>query len=220
MKTITETIQAKPWVGWILFFSTMLVVFGLGLFTYTIIERRTEAQFVFAMPTDIDPLEPRAEVWGRVFPRQFNTYQEMADTSFRSKHLGSQRRDLLEENPSLVILFAGYAFSRDYNLSRGHTYSVQDVHETLRTGAPMEAGDGPQPATCWTCKSPDVARLMKEHGPDGFYAKQLSDFGHEVVNPISCASCHDPDTMNLRITLPALAEAFERVGRDVHQATH
>ncbi len=220
MRSITETVQAKPWVGWLLFFGTMIAVFVMGMFTYTIVERRTEAQFMLSPPTDIDPLEPRPEVWGRTFPRQFNTYEQMADTSFRSKHLGSYRRDLLEENPRLVILFAGYAFSRDYNLARGHIYSVVDVQETLRTGAPMEKGDGPQPATCWTCKSPDVARLMHEHGPDGFYAKELSDFGHEVVNPISCASCHDPETMNLRITLPALAETFERTGRDVTKATH
>lgn len=220
MKTITETIQVKPWVGWVLFFGTMAVVFALGMFTYTIVERRTEAQFVLSPPVGIDPLEPRPEVWGRFFPRQFNTYEQMADTSFRSKHLGSQRRDLLEENPRLVILFAGYAFSRDYNTARGHIYSVVDVQETLRTGAPMEKGDGPQPATCWTCKSPDVARLMHEHGVDGFYAKNLSDFGHEVVNPISCASCHDPATMNLRITLPALAEAYQRQGRDIIRATH
>lgn len=220
MKTIAETIQQKPWIGWVLFLGTMAVVFLLGLFTYTIVERRTEAQFMMAPLTNIDSLEPRAEVWGRNFPRQFNTYEQMTDTSFRSKHLGSQRRDLLEENPRMVILFAGYAFSKDYNLARGHTYSVQDVRESLRTGAPMEAGEGPMPATCWTCKSPDVARLMHEYGPAGFYEQTLSDVGHEVVNPISCASCHDPETLNLRITLPALAETFERQGRDVTKATH
>ena len=220
MKTLAQSIQEKPWIGWALFFVTMAVVFVLGMFTYTIVERRTEAQFAYTLLTDVDSLEPRAEVWGRNFPRQFNTFEQMADTTFRSKHLGSQRRDLLEENPSLVILFAGYAFSRDYNLSRGHIYSVEDVRQTLRTGAPMEKGDGPMPATCWTCKSPDVARLMHEHGPDGFYEKKLSDFGHEVVNPITCASCHDPDTMNLRITLPALAETFQRIGKDVNKATH
>lgn len=220
MKTIAETIQERPWVGWALFFGTMAAVFLLGLFTYTIVERRTEAQFAYIPLTDIDPLEPRPEVWGRSFPRQFSTYRQMADATFRSKHLGSQRRDLLEENPRMVILFAGFPFATDYNLARGHIYSVEDVWRTLRTGAPMEEGEGPMPATCWTCKSPDVARLMHEHGPEEFYSRRMSDFGHEVVNPISCASCHDPHTMNLRITLPALAETFQRLGRDVHDATH
>ncbi len=220
MKTLAETVQERPWVGWILFLVTMIIVFTLGMFTYTVVERRTEAQFAYTLLTDVDPFEPRPEVWGKNFPRQFNTYEQMADTTFRSKYLGSQRRDLLEDNPSMVILFAGYAFSLDYNLSRGHIYSVEDVRQTLRTGAPMEKGDGPQPATCWTCKSPDVARLMHEYGSDGFYEKNLSDFGHEVVNPISCASCHDPETMNLRITLPALSETFQRKGMDITRATH
>jgi nitrite reductase (cytochrome c-552) len=220
MESLSKTIQRKPWIGWVLFFATLLVVFLLGMLTYTIVERRTEAQFAYTPLTDIDPLEPRAEVWGRSFPRQFNTYQQMADTSFKSKHLGSYRRDLLEENPRLVILFAGFGFARDYNLSRGHIYSVEDVQRSLRTGAPMEKGDGPMPATCWACKSPDVARIMHVEGVDEFYAQQLSDFGHEIVNPINCASCHDPATMNLRITQPALVETFQRLGRDINQASH
>lgn len=220
MKLIEELLQKRPWLCWLVFIAAMVGVFVLGMFTYTIVERRTEAKFAFAPDTSIDTLEPRSEVWGKSFARQFNTYEQQADTSFKSKYLGSQRRDLLAENPRLVILFAGYSFSKEYNLSRGHIYSIEDVQKTLRTGAPMEKVDGPQPATCWTCKSPDVARLMQEHGIDEFYAKKLSDFGHEVVNPIGCASCHDPATMNLRISLPALAETFKRLGKDVTASTH
>lgn len=40
------------------------------------------------------------------------------------------------EDPRLVILWAGYPFSRDYNKPRGHAFAVTDVRETLRTGAP------------------------------------------------------------------------------------
>lgn len=220
MKSIGNEIQRRPWLGWLLFFGTMIVVFLLGVLTYTIIENRTAGQFAFTSTTTLDPMDPRAEAWAKFFPRQFGTYSQMADTSFRSKHLGSQRRDLLDDNPRLVILFAGYGFSRDYNLSRGHFYSVQDVQETLRTGAPMNKGDGPMPATCWTCKSPDVIRLMDELTPEVFYSKQLSDFGEEVVNPINCATCHDTEDMSLHIPLPALAETFERMGRDITKATH
>lgn len=220
MSSISNSIQKRPWLGWLLFIGTMVVVFLLGVLTYTIIENRTAGQFAFVSSAQIDPLEPRAEAWGRFFPRQFNTYNQMADTTFRSKHLGSQRRDLLEDNPAFVILFAGFGFSRDYNLSRGHIYSVSDTRETLRTGAPTQAGDGPMPATCWTCKSPDVVRLMDEHGVAGFYAQKWSDFGHEVVNPINCATCHDSDDMSLAAPLPALTETFARLGRDISTASH
>lgn len=220
MKNISNTVSQKPWVAWVLFVVTLVFVFLLGLFTYTIIENRTEGQFAYVTTTDIDPLDPRAEAWGRYFPRQYNTYAQMADTTFRSKYLGSQRRDLLDESPSMVILFAGYGFSRDYNLARGHYYSVQDVQETLRTGAPMNPEDGPMPATCWTCKSPDVPRLMDEMGTSEFYASTLAEVGHEIHNPINCASCHDAEDMSLKIALPALAETFERMGRDVNNVSH
>jgi nitrite reductase (cytochrome c-552) len=110
-------------------------------------------------------------------------------------------------------MWAGYAFSRDYNQGRGHYYAVQDIRQTLRT-------DVPQPGTCWTCKSTDVPRVMNEIGVENFYAAKWSDLGHEIVNNIGCQDCHDPKTMNLRITRPALAEAFQRMGKDVNEATH
>ncbi len=220
MKTLGKRIEEKPWIGWVVFLITVVVVFLAGLFTYTIVERRTEAQFVFQPVKDLHPLEPRLEKWGEAFPRQFNTYNQMADTTFRSEFLGSTRMDLLEKYPGMVILFAGYAFSADYNLARGHYYSVTDIRETLRTGAPMEAGEGPMPATCWTCKSADVPRVMTEMGTDEYYAARWSDLGHEIVNPIGCVNCHDSETMNLRISQPALVEAFERRGQDVTEASH
>ncbi|SUG80140.1 cytochrome c552 [Salmonella enterica subsp. enterica] len=56
--------------------------------------------------------------------------------------MGKRRQNSLpvkmrwREDPRLVILWAGYPFSRDYNKPRGHAYAVTDVRETLRTGAP------------------------------------------------------------------------------------
>ncbi len=44
--------------------------------------------------------------------------------------------------------------------------------------------------------------------------------GRQIINPIGCQDCHDPKTMNLTITRPALAEAFERQGRNIENATH
>lgn len=220
MRPLRDRIAERPWLGWVLFIVSALVVVGVALITYSVTERRTEAQFAFRPIMDIDPLEPRPEVWGEAYPRQFGTYLQMADTSFRSKYYGSQRIDLLERNPRLAILFAGYGFAKNYNTARGHIYSVVDVRETLRTGAPVGDERGPQPATCWTCKSSDVPRLMRDMGPEHFYQHSWAQLGEEVVNPISCANCHDAQTMNLQITQPALIEAFERQGRSVQDATH
>lgn len=203
----------KPWVNWLIFLVTAAVVFVLGLFASSILERRTESKLYFQTVKAIPDWEPRNEVWGENFPREYETYASTLDTGFSSPHGGSANIDYLEKYPELVVLWAGYAFSREYNQGRGHYYAVKDIRETLRT-------DVPQPATCWTCKSPDVPRMMEEIGVAEFYKGKWSDLGHEIVNNIGCQDCHDPKTMNLRISRPALAEAYQRQGKDITKATH
>jgi len=220
MKSITELTEKKPALAWAIFFATIIVVFLLGLLASTIVERRAEAVFANAPLVNIGEFEPRNEIWGQNFPRQFQSYYGTADTSFRSKHGGNAMIDMLELEPQFVVLWAGYLFSRDYNQGRGHYYAIEDLYNTLRTGAPMTPDAGPQYSACWTCKSSDVPRLMNEYGTGGFYANTWANLGSEVVNPIGCADCHDPKTANLRITRPALIEAFERQGRDITKASY
>jgi nitrite reductase (cytochrome c-552) len=74
--------------------------------------------------------------------------------------------------------------------------------------------------TCWTCKSTDVPRVMNEIGVAEFYASTFMELGPEIQNHIGCQDCHEPNTMNLRITRPALVEAFARQGIDIENATH
>jgi nitrite reductase (cytochrome c-552) len=183
-------------------------------------DRRAEARFAYQPRVYIEGIEPRDSVWGMNYPRQYQSYLKTADTSFHSLYLTSGHKDVLANQPELVILWAGYGFSKDYNQPKGHAHSISDVHHTLRTGAPMQAGEGPMPSTCWTCKSPDVPRLMKELGVTEYYSKMVSDLGSEIINPIGCADCHNPATMNLTITRPALVEAYEAMGKDIGMASH
>lgn len=219
MKPLQQQIQQRPWLAWVLFLGTIASVFLVGLLTYTIVERRTEAQFVSAPRVPIHPLEPRPEVWGEAYPRQYDTYAQMADTNFVSQYGGARSIDALETNPRLAILFAGYGFAKNYRSPRAHAFAIEDVRQTLRTGAPMTPDEGPMPATCWTCKSSDTPRLFEALGTDAFYSQRWAAMGHEVVNPISCANCHDGTTMNLRINQPALVEAYQRLGRDVNASS-
>ncbi len=220
MKSITELVKEKPVWGWAIFIATVVVVFFLGLLASSILERRAESIFVYTPQVEHSQFEPRNEVWGQNFPRQYQSYLRTSDTTFRSKHQGSATIDLLEENPKMVVLWAGYAFSRDYKQSRGHYYAVNDVHHTLRIGAPVGDQKSIQPNTCWTCKSPDVPRLMNEMGVAEFYKGTLETKGHEVVNPIGCGDCHDAKTMNLRISRPGLIEAYQRMGSDITKSSH
>ncbi len=217
MQKISELITQKPWIGWLIFFATVVVVFFIGLFASSIVERRSEGMNTLQFLKPLADYEPRNEVWGENFPRQYETYLGTLDTTFESAHGGSVMHNYLEKYPELVVMWAGYAFSKDYNQGRGHAYAIKDIRNTLRTGG---VESSPQAATCWTCKSTDVPRLMKEVGVENFYKGKWIDKGSEIVNPIGCQDCHDPKTMNLRITRPALSEAFERMGKDITKATH
>lgn len=215
-------LKRKPWLNWVLFFATLIVVFLLGLLASSITQRRAEKDYVYKPKVKLGEYEPRNELWGKNYPREYQSYLKTKDTTFRSKYNGSAKIDMLEEDPRMVMLWAGYGFSKEYNQGRGHYHAVEDVVDILRTGAPLGEGEGsdPMPSTCWTCKSPDVPRLMNDIGVAEFYRGSWSRHGGEINNPIGCADCHDPETMNLRITRPALIEAFERRGKDISQASH
>jgi len=213
MGKLQNLIAEKPWIGWVLFFSTLVVVFLIGVFGASIVERRAETRFLFSASKPIKDFEPRNEVWGEAFPRQWETYQHTLDTNFATKYGGNITIDMLERYPNLVVLWAGYSFAKGYNQGRGHMHSIEDVRNTLRTGQP-------QPSTCWTCKSTDVPRVMNKMGVADFYKSGWSDLGSEITNPIGCADCHDPKTMNLTITRPALIEAFRRQGKEINKVSH
>ncbi|MEN7551040.1 ammonia-forming cytochrome c nitrite reductase [Rapidithrix thailandica] len=206
--------------NWLLFIATVILFFFLGILASSIVSRKTEARFAYQPQTEIGANEPRNDVWGKNYPRQYQSFLKTSDTTFKSLHNGNALRDALDENPRMVVLWAGYGFSKDYSQPRGHFYAIDDIHNTLRTGGPKGEGDGPMPSTCWTCKSPDVPRLMNENGIAEFYSGKWADKGAEVVNPIGCADCHEPNTMSLQISRPALIEAFEAMGKDINQASH
>ena len=212
--------RLKSWQGWLLFIATIVVVFILGMIAASVTERRAEVITIFNnKKVDIKGIESRNEIFADNYPRQYETWAQTADTSFRSMFNGNHFEDLLEARPNMVILWAGYPFAKDYNAPRGHQYAVTDIYKTLRTGAPMTANDGPQPASCWACKTPDYPRLTNKLGAD-FYNNRWAAFGAEAVNPVGCADCHEPVNMNLQISRPALVEAFERRGMDIKKATH
>ncbi len=56
---------------------------------------------------------------------------------FESEFNGNVAVDVLEQRPNMVILWAGYAFSKDYSTPRGHMHAIEDITASLRTGAPV-----------------------------------------------------------------------------------
>ena len=216
--SLKEILNRRPALAWILFFAVIVLVFLLGLLAASIMERRTEALVVYKPQVKIAPWEPRNEVWGAAYPREYASWLKTKESTFTSKFGGNNARDMLAEDPRLVVLWGGYPFSWDYRQARGHANAIDDIRATLRTGAPMGGEHSPMVNTCWTCKSPDVPRVMQEVGVAEFYKGKWETRGHQIVNPIGCSDCHDPATQNLRITRPALIEAFKSQGRDIKRA--
>ena len=122
------------------------------------------------------------------FPRHPDQYQTWKATS-ESEHI----EDALAEDPNMVIMWAGYGFAKDYNKARGHYYALDDIRQTLRTGGPTDGTTGPMPMACWSCKSPDVGRVIAERGEDGYFEGKWARLGAEIANPIGCADCHNPE---------------------------
>ena len=213
--------QLKTWQSWCLFGGAMVIVFILGILVSSLAERRGEVASIFNNRKQVfEGQESRNELFRSDFPREYDTWAATAETSFQSKYNSSEAVDVLAQRPNMVILWAGYAFSWDYTTPRGHMHAVEDMRRTLRTGAPTTTTDGSnQPGTCWTCKSPDVPRVMQEQGVANYYKANWAMWGNEIVNPIGCSDCHDATTMDLRISRPALIEAFARQGKDVTKAT-
>lgn len=152
----------KSWHGWLLFGVSMTVVFCLGLAVSALSERRAEVVSIFNnRKNPMKGIVPQNEKFQSDFPREYQTWTETANTDFQSEFNGNVMVDVLEQRPEMVILWAGYAFSKDYSTPRGHMHAIEDIRATLRTGSPENENDGPQPSTCWTCKSPDVPRMAK-----------------------------------------------------------
>lgn len=214
--------QLKRWQGWLLFGGSMVVVFILGLLVSSLLERRAEVVSIFNnRKTPMEGIVSENSKFASDFPREYETWKQTADTTFKSEFNSSQAVDVLAQRPNMVILWAGYSFSWDYATPRGHQHAVEDVRRTLRTGAPgVTEGKEPQPGTCWTCKGPDVPRVMKEQGVANFYKAPWSKWGDQIMNSVGCSDCHDSKTMDLKPARPALYEAWQRVGKDVNKATH
>jgi nitrite reductase (cytochrome c-552) len=161
---------------------SILIMVPLLLLAVSIKENKAEQQTINAVP-QIKPFESKSAEYEKYYPRQYDSYMKTRKSD--------EIRDVLKESPAAVVLWAGYGFSKDYNAPRGHYYALEDNINTLRTGGPINAETGPMPTACWTCKSPDVPRLMAEKGENDFFTGKWARFGGDIVNPIGCADCHD-----------------------------
>jgi nitrite reductase (cytochrome c-552) len=137
------------------------------------------------------------------FPNQYASWQATSEQQERS--------DMLASYPAAIILWAGSAYAKEYHSPRGHHFAVADVTHTLRTGVAPAEGEKGLSASCWTCKSPDVPRLIGELGVEGFSAKNFTDLGSEMNSVVYCTDCHVKGSAKLALPRPHAQDAMTKV---------
>jgi nitrite reductase (cytochrome c-552) len=227
-------------IRWPLMYGAMIVVVAaltvaVLLLLQNINQRKEEArQDVFRVveitEETIDPAE-----WGKNFPRQYDGYRRTVDM-VRTRHGGSEAFQKLDEDPIWRTIFAGYAFGVDYREERGHAYMLADQDMTERIKVAR------QPGSCLHCHAavlPAYYRAGVEAAPRGLPPADESGRqeailrGFEIVSsmpytearklvdhPVTCADCHDPENMQVRVTRPGFLYGIQALARSETPLPH
>jgi len=187
-----------------------------------IFERKQEARNPFYRVVELTDQIDDPAVWGKNFPMQYDGYLRTVD-QIRTRYGGSEAvphtptqadprsvvaQSRLEEDARLKVMWAGYAFAKDFREERGHAYMLDDQTYTERQQVTK------QPGTCMHCHA-SVYLPYKRLG-NGDLIKGFEVMNHmsyaearkEVKHPVACIDCHDPSTMQLRVTRPGFLEGI------------
>ncbi|MFW6183577.1 MAG: ammonia-forming cytochrome c nitrite reductase subunit c552 [Chloroflexota bacterium] len=195
------------------FVAGMLIMAGLAALLVNIQQRKAEAVEFPLRVVEIAPDKLDPAVWGQNFPRQYDTFMMTKDDTIETPYGGSVPYSKLERYPAMVRLWAGYSFSVDHNEERGHYYAQIDQQNTER----VQIVD--QPGACVNCHSANAPGLIEELGWETFNSTPYNELKEHLHLGSSCADCHDPETMDLRITRPALLNALEARDVNLEEAT-
>ena len=201
--------------------SALVTLIATGLLI-NIFERKQESRNPFYRVVELtDEIEDPA-LWGKNFPLQYDDYRRTVD-QVRTRFGGSEAlphtpthadprtivaQSKLEEDPRLKIMWAGYAFSKDFREERGHAYMLDDQTFTERQQVVK------QPGTCMQCHASIYVpyRKLGNGGPiRGFELMNQMPYTEArklVSHPIACIDCHDPASMQLRVTRPGFIEGI------------
>ncbi|MBI5489890.1 MAG: ammonia-forming cytochrome c nitrite reductase subunit c552 [Deltaproteobacteria bacterium] len=184
--------------------------------------RKDEARNPFYRVVELTDETEDPATWGMNFAFQYDGYKRTVDmvrTRFGGSeampHTPSQTdprstvsQSRLDEDPRLRTMWAGYAFAIDFREERGHAYMLDDQTFTGRQQAAK------QPGACLHCHASVylpyrrlgggdlVAGFEKMNAMPYFEARKL------VERSVACIDCHDPETMQLRITRPGFLEGI------------
>jgi nitrite reductase (cytochrome c-552) len=191
----------------------ILVGVGIGALLMNITQHQTEARQYPLKIVDIAEDEIDASVWGANFPMHYDRFMMTEQNYGATTYGGSEPYSKLEKYPAMIRLWAGYAFSKDHNEERGHFYSQIDQANTQRVKIVS------QPGACANCHAGEAPLLIASMGWDEFNKTPYNELVENLHTGSTCADCHDPEDMSLRLTRPGLINALEQQGVDWTQAT-
>lgn len=198
---------------------------GVTALLVNIFQRQQEARDPFHRVVELTEDTEDPAIWGQNFPIQYDSYRRTVD-QVRTRYGGSEAvprtptaadprsvvaQSRLDEDPRLKTMWAGYAFSKDFREERGHAYMLDDQTFTERQAVTQ------QPGTCMHCHASVYGPYRKLGGGDlikGFEAMnqmKYQDARKLVSHPVACIDCHDPRTMQLRVTRPGFLEGIQKV---------
>ncbi len=204
--------------------------------------RKAEALQTSLRLVDLDETTVDPAIWGKNFPRQFDSYQRTIEP-YHTKYGGAGSEGVptsskLEQDPMLKTIFAGYAFAIDYNHRRGHAYMLEDQKMTKRVT------ERPQSGACMHCHASNVvlyrelglkkgapgdlkeplsssnAQAQLQAGFEATCAMTYQEVGPLAKHPVACLDCHDPKTMALRVTKPGFIKGIDALARSNDSVPH
>ncbi len=198
-----------------------IVMILLAALLLNINTRQVEGAISPARIVEIADNEMDPAVWGQNFPSQYDSFMKTQIDNMPTKYGGSEPINKLEKYPVLKRLWGGYPFSVDFNEEGGHYYALIDQKETARNR--VENPDGSitykQPGACANCHAGEAPILIAEMGWEKFNGTPYAQIHERLEHGGTCNDCHDPQTMQLRITRPAFANAMAARGIDISNAT-
>ncbi len=226
MRTVTNTTGSKGSALTLIVITAVVaagVTFAVAALLVNIFERKQEGRNPFFRVVDLDDQTEDPGIWGKNFPQQYDSYKRTVDM-VRTRFGGSEAmprtpteadprsvvsESRLEEDPRLVTMWAGYAFSKDFREERGHAYMLDDQVYTERQQFAK------QPGACIHCHASVYVPYKKLGGGDLFKGFEMMNpmpypEARKLVNhPVACLDCHDSQTLQLRVTRPGFLEGIK-----------
>lgn len=175
---------------------------------------------------------PTFDHWGQNFPDYLDMYTTVEKApEFTTEFGGNLAYSKLIRYPQLTVLWAGYPFSIDANEERGHFWIQVDQMDTARNNKDFLNSHGfaafaGQPTACMNCHSGWSPWLLENVAKGDWVAFNSTKYWTMIKNVpavngivenspehsgphggkrmgVTCADCHNPDDMSLRLSRQA-----------------